>query len=98
MPGGAVVRDLRLLVHVAADAVADERLDDREALGLDVLLDGVRDVAEPVADAALLDGGEQRALGHVQQLRRDRRDVADREGAGGVGDPAVLHDADVDAR
>ena len=66
--------------------------------GLDVLLDGVRDVAQPVADAALLDGGEQRALGHVEQLQRDRRDVADREGAGGVGDPAVLHDADVDAK
>ena len=66
--------------------------------GLDVLLDGVGDVAEAVADAALLDGGEQRALGHVQQLQRDRRDVADREGAGGVGDPAVLHDADVDGQ
>src|SRR3954452_12787590 len=94
--GRAVVRDLGLLVHVAADAVADQRADDREALGLDVLLDGVRDVAEAVARAALLDGGEQRALGHVEELGSDRRDLADGEGAGGVGHPAVLHDADVD--
>src|SRR3954451_18252651 len=40
---GAVVGDLGLLVHLAADAVADEGADDGEALGLDVLLDGVRD-------------------------------------------------------
>ena len=33
----------------------------------------------------------------LEQLGRDRGDVADREGAGGVGDPAVLDDADVDA-
>ena len=41
-------------------------------VGLDVLLHGVRDVAEAVADAALLDGVEQRALGDVEQLRGDR--------------------------
>jgi hypothetical protein len=58
-------------VHVAADAVADEGLDDREAVGLDVLLDGVGDVAETVADAALLDGGEERALGDVEELQGD---------------------------
>src|SRR4051812_6938792 len=45
-PRLAVVGDLRVLVHVAADAVADQRADDRQALGLDPLLDGVRDVAE----------------------------------------------------
>src|SRR3954454_22744153 len=41
LAGIAVVGDLRLLVHLAADAVADERADDRQALALDRLLDSV---------------------------------------------------------
>ena len=36
-------------MHVAADPVADERAHDRQALRLDVRLDRVGDVAEPVA-------------------------------------------------
>ena len=75
-PGVAVVGDLRLLVHVAADAVADERADDRQALPLDARLHRVRDVAQAVARPALLDGVEQRRLGDVQQLAGDRRDRA----------------------
>ena len=70
LAGLAEVGDLRVLVHVAADAVADERAHDREAVGLDLLLDGVGDVAEAVAGPALLDGGEQRALGRREQLGR----------------------------
>src|SRR4051812_9168160 len=62
LAGRAVVGDLRLLVHRAPDAVADQGPHDREAVGLHMLLDGVRDVAEPVSRPALLDGLEQRAL------------------------------------
>ena len=59
-------------------------------------LDRVRDVAEAVAGDALRHGREQRALGRLEQLLRDRRDRPDRERARRVGDPAVEHDADVD--
>ena len=63
-------------MHVAADPVADERADDREAVGLDALLDRVRDVAEVVARAHLLDRVEQRRLGRVEQALRIGVDVA----------------------
>ena len=72
MPGLAEVRDLRVLVHLAPDAVADERADDREARRLDARLDGVGDVAEAVAGAALLDGVEERGLGDLEELLGDR--------------------------
>ena len=60
------VRDLRILVHVAPDPVADERAHDAQALALDAGLDRVRHVAEAVARPALLDGVEQRGLGGVE--------------------------------
>ena len=87
--GVAVVGDLRVLVHRAPDAVADERAHDAQAVALHARLHGVRDVAQAVARAALLDGVEERGLGRVQQLAGHRRDRADREGARGVGHPAV---------
>ena len=54
-PWRAVVRDLRVLVVRAADAVADEAADDRESRVLDDRLDGMRDVGEVVAGLRLLD-------------------------------------------
>src|SRR3954454_3842406 len=66
-PGLAVVRDLRVLVHVAADPVADERADDAEAVGLDALLDRVADVAEAISRPALLDGIEERSPGRGEE-------------------------------
>src|SRR5213595_958084 len=41
LAGRPVVGDLRVLVHVATDPVADERAHDREAVVLHVLLDGL---------------------------------------------------------
>src|SRR5947209_7438838 len=76
--------------------MADERADDREAVGLDVLLDGVRDVPEPPARVALVDRGEQRPARRLEQALRYGADVADRNGDRGVRDPAVEDDADVD--
>ena len=67
LPGLAEVRDLRVLVHVAADAVADEGADDREPVALDALLDGVGDVAEVVAGHGLGDALEERVTGGRQQ-------------------------------
>ena len=68
--GIAVVGDLGVLVHRAPDAVADERAHDAEAVALDARLHGVRDVAQAVAGAALLDGVEERGLRGLQQLAR----------------------------
>ena len=48
----AVVGDLRVLVHAAPDAVADERAHDREPGALGDLLDRVREVAHAVARRA----------------------------------------------
>jgi hypothetical protein len=76
--------------------VADERAHDAQPLGLDDGLDGVGDVAEPVADLALLHRGEQRPLRDLEQLARDGRDRADGKGDGAVGDPAPVDHADVD--
>ena len=70
--GVAVVGDLRVLVHLAADAVPDQRADHREALALDPPLHGVGDVAQAVAGLALLDRVEERLLGDVEQLVRHR--------------------------
>ena len=58
-------------MHLAPDPVSDERANDRQAGGLDVLLDGVRDVTEPVARDVLIDRQEQRLLGDPEQLGRD---------------------------
>ena len=48
----AVVRHLRLLVHLLADAVPDELAHHREPVRLDVLLHGVADVRHPRRPAA----------------------------------------------
>ena len=60
--GLTVVGDLRVLVHLAADAMADEGADDREPLGADLALNRVRDVAEVVVGLDLLDCRVQRRL------------------------------------
>src|SRR3954449_3645962 len=96
-PRLAVVGDLRLLVHRAAYSVADERAHDAQPGLLDGRLHGMRHVPQTLARRALLDGVEQRLLGHVEQLRGDRRDGTDGERPRGVGHPAVLDDADIDA-
>src|SRR5207302_9760210 len=54
-------------VHVPADPVADGLADHREALGLDVGLDRVADVADVVARARLLDTPAERLAGHLEE-------------------------------
>ena len=61
--GRPVVRDLRLLVHGGADAVADVLPHDREAARLRDPLHRGADVAEAVADDDLLDRGVERRAG-----------------------------------
>ena len=90
-----VVRDLGVLVHLAAHPVPHQGADHREAVLLDPLLDGGGDVAQAVAGPALLDAVEERGLGGVEQARGHRRHRADRDRDGGVGHPAVEHHAHV---
>src|SRR5437588_8816163 len=94
--GLAEVRDLRLLVVRAADAVADERADDRETRALDDLLDGVRDVTDPVAGPRLLDAGSKGFLSHLEQAGGLGIDLADAESERAVRDEPGKRDADVD--
>jgi hypothetical protein len=80
----------------AADAVADERPDDREAGLLDDPLDRRRDVPDTVVHLRLLDPCREGGLGDLEQPLVLRRDVADAECVRGIGHVAVERDADVD--
>ena len=55
----AVIRDLRLLVELAADAVADKFADDAVAVGDDLILDGGAQIAEAAALGGEGDGEVQ---------------------------------------
>src|SRR6185295_6140588 len=85
----AVVRDLRLLVQVRADAVADELTHYRVAVRLRVVLHRVPDVADALAGVALRDRLQQRLARHAHQPLRFGRDLADADRAGGVAEEAV---------
>ncbi len=74
------VGDLRLLVHVLADAVADELLDDVDPLALDVLLHQAGDLRPVPAAAHGPDGQVERLAGDVEQLLDLGLDRADRPG------------------
>ena len=95
--GLPVVRDLRVLVHPAADAVPDELPHHAEAgVALDIGLAGGAEVEQAVADVALLDHPVQALLaGREQALRlAARRRRRDRDGR--VADEPAVRDPDVD--
>src|SRR5207302_7975197 len=79
-PRRAEVRDLRILVVGASDAVADQAADDREAGSLHDGLDRVADVGDMVPDTRLRDPGRERLLADIEQALGLRRDLADPEG------------------
>src|SRR5438094_700679 len=91
------VRDLRVLVHLAADAMPDELPDDREAGRLDVLLDRGRDVAQVAAWPGLVDADVQGLLGHLQQAGRAGSDLADADGDADVRPEPLQDQAQVEA-
>src|SRR6185369_2220915 len=93
---GPEVGDLRLLVHLGPDAVADELADDTEVRLCGDGLDGGRDVLDMVAGHGGGDAGHHRAAGQVDELGDLRRRVADVEGPRAVTVPAVEDRAGVD--
>src|SRR5258706_5614307 len=76
----AVVREVRLVMHLGADAVPHELPYDRKPVLLDQTLHRVANVAEAVAGAHLVDGAVQRVAGYIQQLLQFRLNFADRNG------------------
>lgn len=66
--GLAVVRDLGRLVQAGADTMADILAHERIAIALGILLNGVADVGDAVADAGKLDALEK--LWRVMRIRR----------------------------
>ena len=92
----AVVADLGVLVHDAADAVSDVVADHAVAVGLGELLDRRADVAEAVAGDGLLDGGLEAVEGALAQRLPLARQGSDVEGPGVVADPAAIGRARVD--
>src|SRR5262249_48409996 len=93
---GPVVRDLWLLVHVGADAVADERADDAEAVGHPDVFDRGGDVADAGAGLRRGDAGHDREARGVDELTGFSIDLADDERPRTVTVPAVEDGADVD--
>ncbi len=91
----AVVRNLRLLVQLAADAVPDKLADHRVAVLDDVLLHRGGEVAEHPAVAGVVDRHVQRLLGRRHQVQGLLGDIAGRHGQRIVADPALVLDADV---
>src|SRR6185436_14622803 len=63
----------------------------REAMLLDVLLDGVRDVGEAPAGPALLDAELEALPGDVEQLLDPRRHLTDRQRERAIG-VVPIHD------
>ena len=90
------MQDVGRVVEDAAEAVAREVAHDREALRLDVGLDGVADVADTAARLGGGDAAHHRLVGDVAQPARLHADVAHEEHAAGVAVPAVEDGGDVD--
>ena len=83
-------------MHDAPDAVTAEVRVDGVAVGMRHLGDRVRDVADAIADDGGRDRGIQRPLGRVDEREILVARGADDERDGGVGDPAVDRDGEVE--
>src|SRR4051794_2758699 len=90
------VRDVRRLVHLGPDPVADEVLDDAVAVGLGGILDRRRDVADPVARHGRAYTGHHREPGRLDELRDLWRRRTDDERPCRIRMPALVDRADVD--
>src|SRR5664279_969540 len=92
----AVVRDLGILVHRPANAMADELADHAVALRPGDVLDGRPDVADVVARLGCRDSGHHGQASRLDQLADRLGWLADEEGPGRVAVPAVDDRAGID--
>jgi hypothetical protein len=81
--------DFGRIVKQAADAVATEIADDAVAVLFGKALDGMRNIAECIACACLLNPAHHRLIGHLDQPLRFDRHVADQIRPVGIAVPAV---------
>ena len=96
-PGGVVVGDLGVLVHLPADAVAHIVADHAVAVPFGVLLHGLGDVGDPIAHPAELESFEEALPRHAHQLLHLRLHFPAEEGPGGVPMESVQDGAAVTA-
>src|ERR1019366_8828385 len=92
----AVVRDLGILVHRPANAMADELADHAVAFRPGDVLDGRPDVADVVARLGCRDSGHHGHASRLDQLADRLGWLADEEGPGRVAVPAVDDRAGID--
>src|SRR5438128_1685488 len=67
-PRFAVIRQVRLVVHLRSDTMPDKFANHRKTVLLDQALHRITDIAEPVARAHLVNRTVERLSRHVQQL------------------------------
>eukprot|EP01132_Coremiostelium_polycephalum_P018763 gene18762-biopygen10162 len=94
--GAAEVQDLRVLVHLAANAMPAIFTHHAVAVALGMVLDGVADIPQACAGLDLADAGPHRFKGHFHQAPGLGRDIADHVHLAGVGDIAAFLQGDVD--
>ncbi len=91
------MRNLRILVHFAADAVSDELFDHSESRPLDFRLHSRRDLGPHPSPTHFDDRRFQHAPSDLQQPLLELVHLADRIRPGGVSAPALHAAAGVDA-
>ena len=96
-PGGVVVGDLRVLVHLPADAVAHVIADHAVAVAFGMLLHRSGDVGDPIAHPAVPESFKEALPRHLHQLPHLRLHFSAEEGPGGVPVEPVQDGAEVTA-
>src|SRR4030095_7281744 len=95
-PGFPVIRQVRFVVHLGANAVPDEFAYYRKSILLDQALHRVANIAEAVAGAHLFNGAGERVAGHIQQFLQFRANLTDRNGDSRVREISIYFHAEVD--
>src|SRR5689334_22929074 len=74
-----IIRNLRVFVHLPANAMSDVFADDRIAVRFGMALDRIADVSEVIACATLVDCQLQTFFSHANQSQQVIGDIADRD-------------------
>ena len=92
----SVVGNLRIFVHLAADAVADVVTNDGISVTLGILLYCPADIADMIAGTALLNSALQTLFGNSNELEPIVACRTDRDGGRSVADKPIERDSHVD--